>query len=120
MFCPKCGSENKDDAIKCVKCAELLRQVKPDDALGGLIPYKNVPALVSYYLGVFSIIPCIGLFLGIAAFILGIKGLQIHKAHPESKGKAHALIGIIVGGFFGLLYLALTVIFIVAMGTARR
>ena len=27
------------------------------DATGGVIPYKNVPALVAYYLGVFSLIP---------------------------------------------------------------
>jgi len=46
------------------------------DATGGVIPYKNMPALLAYYLGLFSLFPCIGLFLAIPAFVLGIMGLQ--------------------------------------------
>src|ERR1700733_11755328 len=30
----------------------------PDYAIATIIPYRNVPALVAYYLGVFSLIPC--------------------------------------------------------------
>ena len=85
------------------------------DVTGGLIPYKNVPALAAYYLGVFSLIPIIGMFLGLAALVLGIVGLRMASRRPEIKGKVHAWIGIIVGGFFGLGYLALTVLMIVAM-----
>ena len=44
-------------------------------------------ALLAYYLGVFSLIPCIGIPLGIAALVLGIKGLKYAKLHPEAKGK---------------------------------
>ena len=29
------------------------------DATRGVIPYKNVPALIGYYCGVFAIIPCL-------------------------------------------------------------
>ena len=78
-----------------------------DNTLGGLIPTKNSNALIAYYLGVFSIIPCFGPLLGIAAFILGLKGLRFAKEHPEAKGKTHAWVGIVAGGFFGLLYLLL-------------
>ena len=69
-----------------------------------------MPALVAYYLGVFSVIPCVGLPLGIAAVALGIMGLRRAAKHPESKGKVHAWVGIIVGGIFGLIYLALTIL----------
>lgn len=57
------------------------RPVPPSSAVGGegvatLIPYRNVPALVSYYLGIFSLFPCLGAVLGITALVLGIIGLR--------------------------------------------
>src|SRR5580704_12064511 len=65
---------------------------QPDSAIATIIPYRNAPALVAYYLGVFSLIPCIGFVLGIAAFIFGIFGLRLARLHPEAKGKVHAWI----------------------------
>ena len=76
------------------------------DATGGLIPYKNIPALMAYYFGVFSIIPFFP--IGIAAFVLGIVGLKRRKRNPIIRGAAHAWIGIIVGGLFGLIWTVLT------------
>ena len=81
-----------------------------DGTLGGLIPYKNVYALVSYYLGVFSLIPCIGILLGIAAVIVGILGLRFATKHPEAKGVVHAWIGIIVGVLVVVLHLIVIVL----------
>jgi len=83
--------------------------------IAALIPYKNTPALVGYYLGVFSIIPCLGAPMGFTAVGLGIAGLRKAKHHPEAKGKAHAWVAIIAGGFFGLLYAVLGIIWLVAM-----
>ncbi len=85
------------------------------NAVSTIVPYKNVKALLAYYLGVFSVIPVVGIVLGIAAFILGLLGLKFARAHPESKGKVHAWIGIVVGGLFGFGYLALTLL---AIGAA--
>ncbi len=76
------------------------------DATGGLIPYKNVPALIAYYCGVFALIPCFP--IGIAGFVLGIIGLKRARANPVVKGKVHAWIGIVAGGLFGLVWLATT------------
>lgn len=73
--------------------------------IGALIPYKNTCALISYYLGVFSLIPCVGALLGIAAVILGIIGLRKAARFPEAKGKVHAIVGIVCGGIFGLVWL---------------
>ncbi len=112
MYCPKCEAQNDDNNFKCINCGQILHPVQrtplaqtDDYILGGLIPYKNSSALIAYYLGVFSIIPFLGIFLGITAFILGLKGLRFTKKHPESKGKIHAWIGILAGGFFGFGYL---------------
>ena len=70
--------------------------------MASLIPYKNPPALTSYYLGLFSIFPVLGLFLGVGALVLGTKGMKIVRQHPEAKGKAHAGVGIGCG-LIGLL-----------------
>ena len=77
------------------------------DATGGVIPYKNKCALIAYYLGIASIIPCLGFFLGIPAFILGIIGLINKNKNPAIKGTAHAMIGIIVGGGSVLVHILL-------------
>ena len=79
-------------------------QPEEGDATGGIIPYKNGPALAAYYLGIFSLLPCIGLVLAIPAFILGIMGLKKRKENPAVKGSVHAWIGIIMGGIFTLVW----------------
>jgi len=71
------------------------------------IPTHNPKALTAYYLGIFSFIPLLGIFLGIAAFVLGLQGLKAAKQTPEIKGKTHAWVGILVGGFFGFGYVLL-------------
>ena len=68
----------------CTVPRKGLRVVTTADGLGGLIPYKNARALWAYYLGVFALIPCIGAPLGIAALVLGIKGLKYARARSWS------------------------------------
>lgn len=80
-----------------------------DEWVSTIIPYKNAPALISYYLGVFALIPLLGIFLGIPAFFLGLQGLKNTKEHPEAKGIVHAWIGVIAGFIFGFGYLALVI-----------
>jgi hypothetical protein len=74
------------------------------DATGGVIPYKNPKALIAYYLGILSGLPLIGLPLGIAAFVLGIMGLQARKKNPAIRGSIHAGIGIGCGGIFAVIW----------------
>jgi len=77
------------------------------DSTGGVIPYKNAPALFAYYTGIASIIPVFGLVLGPIALVLGILGLRKRKRQPEVKGSAHAWIGIVLGVLNILAYGAL-------------
>ena len=74
------------------------------DSTGGVIPYKNPPALIAYYLGLFSLLPGIGLLLAIPALILGIMGLKKRAENPEVKGSVHAWIGIVMGGLMTLIW----------------
>jgi hypothetical protein len=82
-----------------------LLQGGQSDATGGMIPYKNGPALTSYYLAVASLIPCLGILTGIPAFFLGLKGLKKVKAQPWVRGSVHAWIGVVVGAVMVLLNL---------------
>jgi hypothetical protein len=73
-----------------------------DDRPGGdpvatIIPYRNGFALAAYYCGVFGLIPCLGLLLGPTALTLGILGWRYVARHPEAKGTAHAVVGIVLG-----------------------
>ena len=83
---------------------------KTDEApLSGLIPYKNPPALIGYYLGIFSCFPILGLLLGPAAIVLGIIGIRRRSADPKCRGLAHAWIAIsfgVIGTCIGLLVAA--------------
>ncbi|HLK59985.1 MAG TPA: zinc ribbon domain-containing protein [Chthonomonadaceae bacterium] len=80
-----------------------------------MIPANNPNALISYYLGIFSILPGLGIVMGIIAIILGVKGLKLAKEYPTVRGKTHAWVGIISGGFFALLWLLLTLFIIIAI-----
>lgn len=70
-----------------------------------ILPTKNKPALYSYYLGMFGLIPIIGWVLGFPALYLGIKGLKQFKANPTPGAKAHAMFGVIAGGLEVTLFL---------------
>lgn len=112
MFCRHCGAPNDDNAWKCTSCGQVIQSehtaptAGTDATLGGLIPSGNPDALKAYYLGIFGLIPCFGVLLGIPALVYGVKARKAAEARPEIKGKAHAWAGIILGGLSVLLSLA--------------
>lgn len=85
-------------------------QQAPDGATSVIIPYKNVPALVGYYVSVASLIPIAALLLGPAAVILGVIGLKKVKAEPRVHGTAHAWVAICLGSITFLGHVALVVL----------
>jgi hypothetical protein len=91
------------------------------DATGGIIPYKNPPALAAYYIGIVSMLCCfVGLPVGIVAVVLGIMGLQKRARQPEVKGSVHAWIGIICGVIATLGAILFAIIIIAAIMETRR
>lgn len=93
------------------------REAGSDDVVSTLIPYRNVLALVAYYVAIFSLIPCLGVLLGPAAVVLGLLGLRHAAHHPGAKGQAHAWVGIILGGLTALANLA-GIVFVFFMGAS--
>ena len=133
MKCSACQAEIKDFSTVCPKCggdpnanpyqAPAVAKSAPStetDATGGMIPYKNPKALIAYYLGIFSFIPLLGLFLAVPAFVLGILGLRDRNRNPAIKGSVHAGIGIGCGGFFILVWGISIVMIIIGIITDGR
>ncbi len=121
MQCPQCQAPLAAGAKRCSSCGQTIRAYGGPppvggDATGGLIPYKNAPALTAYYLGLFSILPFLGIPMGIAAVVLGVMGLKKLRAEPRVKGKTHAYVGIGCGGLGALAWIGLLLlIFILPM-----
>jgi hypothetical protein len=121
--CPVCGEKILAGARVCRFCGEKFEPPESDtegDATGGVIPYKNPPALIAYYCGLFSLAACIPvpflfLPLPIAAIILGIKGLRKAKAEPRVRGQVHAWIGIIGGSICGIAGIIMTIVGIIGI-----
>ncbi len=80
-----------------------------------IVPMKNPPALVGYYLAIFSLIPCAGLLLGPAAVICGALGLRKLRDQPQLPGRAHALVAIILGTVTSLANWAAVIFMILAL-----
>ncbi len=79
---------------------DYVRRIRRDDdtGLNSLIPYRNPNALIGYYVGVFSLIPCIGALLGPAAIVLGWMGVKYRNKHPTAGGLGHAITALVLGG----------------------
>lgn len=123
MFCSRCGVANDDNDYKCTACGDLLhpeskatRYVNEGAGFERLLPTKNPPALWGYYLGVFSLIPCLGLVLGPAAAVCGWIGLRSARELPARIGRTHAWVALILGVATSLLNwgAALSILFIAA------
>ncbi len=71
-----------------------------DGGVGYVIPYKNGPALAAYYIGIIGLLLCfvgLGPLSGIAAVVFGFMGMSRASKNPEAHGRAHAIIGIVLG-----------------------
>jgi predicted Zn finger-like uncharacterized protein len=97
-----------------------IRRDPADEAISTIIPYKNARALTAYYLGVFSLIPCLGLLLGPVALVLGILGMRYVKANPTAKGTGHAIAGIVLGSLTTLANWGGIVALIVAFVVSKK
>ncbi|MCX7924378.1 MAG: hypothetical protein N2554_01040 [Fimbriimonadales bacterium] len=110
--CLNCGVEiAQTQELYCSRCVAFAGGTAispPSSSEGGdwvskMVPTRNTPALVGYYLGVFSLIPCLGAFLSPFAIGFGITG--IGKARVQQVGFTHAVVAVVLGGFSLLAHL---------------
>jgi len=93
MYCPKCGTENPDDAQLCRSCSSVLTSTP---ALApGLDVKTSGLAIAALVLGILSFFTC-GI-TAIPAIILGIVSLvRIEKSGGRITGRGFAIAGIVV------------------------
>jgi hypothetical protein len=88
----------EDIAQQQLRPSDEIEEVEEvTDIVSTFIPYKNPKALAAYYCGFFALFPGLGFILGAVALILGIQGVRYATVHPEAKGMAHAITGLILG-----------------------
>jgi hypothetical protein len=85
-----------------------------------LIPYHNPLGLTAYYLGVFSLIPCLGLLLGPAGLITGIMGVRAQRADPRKGGVGHSIAGIVLGSLTTVANYSVVIFWVVAYVLTRK
>ena len=68
-----------------------------EEAMATIIPWRNKCALIGYYLGIFGLIPLLGIPLAIAGFVLGWLGIVHWKKNHRSHGLAHSIVAMVCG-----------------------
>jgi len=96
------------------------RRRRDDDGVATIIPYRNGLALAGYYVGVFSLIPVMGLILGPLGIIFGIVGLRRVNRNPEVKGTGHAVTAIVLGSIGALYNWGFVILMLVGYWASRR
>lgn len=102
--CHVCQAENLDDAPRCVACNARLRKRErasddaPDSPFSPRADAINRPIVTAYYIGVWSMVPLLGLILGPLAFFLAWRGHALGKKHPGYLGGGHAMFTMILAG----------------------
>ena len=80
---------------------EEVEEERPRRKGGGvgstIVPYTNPQALIGYYLGFLALLPGISIPFAPFAIGLGIWGFIKSMSHPESKGRVHAIVGVVLG-----------------------
>lgn len=76
--------------------------MQDDAAIRMLVPIgRSALSLIAGYLGIFSLIP----FVGVLAFIVGVLAIIDINKHPEKRGLGRAWFGTIMGGVSSLFFL---------------
>jgi hypothetical protein len=125
MYCPKCGTQNDDNAFRCVSCQEIIQQIpirpqsipiENNEAMRMIIPIdRSGLAIAAGYLGLVSIIY---VFAPIA-LLLGILAIRDIKKHPEKHGMGRAVFAVIMGAIFTVVLLICIIALIVAYFSGR-
>lgn len=125
MYCPKCGTQNDDNAFRCVSCQEIIQPipvqsrpvpVENDPAMRMIIPIdRSGLAIAAGYLGLVSII----YFLAPIALLLGILAIRDIKMHPDKHGMGRAIFGVVMGAIFTIVLLVFVIVIIAGAFSGR-
>ena len=105
MYCPKCGTQNPDNAQSCNTCGAIL--TSSPTTTTPIVPKISGLAIAALILGILSFFTCA--LTSIPAIICGIIGLVIiEKSGGRTTGRGLAIAGIVVPVFsFALIIIIL-------------
>lgn len=112
MYCPKCGTENPDDAQVCVNCSQPLTSIEAQPAApteqeqaqtSGMAIAALVFGLCSFCAGILTALP--GIIFGIISLV------KIKNSNGQLKGKGLAIGGIVTAS----VALVLQIIMLIAI-----
>ena len=101
MYCPKCGTQNADDAQICTSCGYVFSGATPAGEPAPLKVKTSGLAIAAFVLGILSILT-VGL-TAVPAIVVGIVALAaIGRSGGRLAGRAFAVLGIVlpVGSIF--------------------
>lgn len=117
IFCKNCKAQMSDNDAFCVNCGTAVEQ--NPNAMPPM-PLEEIPnikmilpinrtglAIVAGYMGLFSLLP----FVGIVSIIIGVIAIIQLKKHPEKLGRGRAWFGIIMGVITTLFWLLIPIEF---------
>ncbi len=110
MHCPACNTENVDTAPRCRSCGRTLsrksrrRKIaqETDTPFSPRTEACNQAALRAYYVCLWGLIPGLGLVLGPAAVILGLRARQRGQKEPGFTAASPARAAVLLGGVITL------------------
>ena len=102
---PKMTEDDKFKAIRAVLNPEEKFSLPKTPKKKPFRLHPDAYDEISFYLGLFSIVPFLGGFTGIVAIVFGVLALNHLGKRPEPCGKLKAWLGIILGSLFFTVYL---------------
>ena len=122
MYCPKCGSQNDDNAYRCKSCSEIIQPIAPattpmsiadEPGMRILLPVgRSLWAIAAGYAGLFAIL----LFPAPIALILGVIAIVDIKKHPKKHGMGRAVFAVIMGLLFSIPLVLILVSILLTQG----
>jgi hypothetical protein len=120
MYCAACGRSMPESAGACPSCGAAVASgdLGKDPLMRMVMPVgRSGLAIAAGYLGLVSVmIP----FAAPVALVVGILALRDLRRHPEKHGMGRAIFGVVMGGLFTILLVAILVISILAGLNGRR
>jgi hypothetical protein len=92
MRCPECDAKVSPKDKRCPECGEKLKA----GGVERIVPYRNLPALIGYYVGVAALIPFLSFVLAPIAILLGVYGIVYGVQNPRAKAPGHSITAIVL------------------------